>query len=114
MTALARQVCLNHPVREAVARCVECHRFFCRECIAEHDGRLICASCLAKLARPAARSRAWPGLVRGLVKGAAGFLFAWILFYTIGNLLLQLPSTFHEDTFWNATWQKLNHATDDD
>lgn len=114
MTLLAHQVCVNHPAREAVGRCVECTRFFCRECIAEHDGRLICASCLAKLARPATAARTWPRVVRSVAKGVLGFLFAWFCFYSVGRTLLQLPSEFHEDGFWNTTWERMKHAGDDD
>jgi hypothetical protein len=46
MTAVAHQRCLHHHEREAVARCPECGHYFCRECITEHDERVICASCL--------------------------------------------------------------------
>ena len=114
MTALARQVCLNHPRREAVARCVECTRYFCRECIADHEGRLLCGSCLHKLAQAGVkRARTWPGTLRGVTKSVAGFTLGWLLFYTVGRALVQLPSTFHEDSFWNATWTKLQGALDE-
>jgi hypothetical protein len=114
MTALARQICLNHPHREAVARCVECARFFCRECIADHEGRLICASCLHKLAGAAVQvARTWPGAVRAVAKSLVGFTLAWLCFYNAGRALVQLPSTFHED-LWNATWSKIQRALQDD
>ena len=45
---LAHQRCFNHATREAVARCPECHHFFCRECITEHDDRVLCTGCLKK------------------------------------------------------------------
>ena len=45
---LSQQRCFNHTSREAVARCPECGRFFCRECITEHDDRVLCAVCLGK------------------------------------------------------------------
>lgn len=51
MPALIHQRCFNHATREAVARCPECSQFFCRECITEHDDRVICSACLKKLAR---------------------------------------------------------------
>jgi hypothetical protein len=51
MSALVHQRCFNHATREAVARCPQCSQFFCRECITEHDDRVICAACLKKLAR---------------------------------------------------------------
>ena len=48
---LTFQRCFNHAAREAVARCPACGHYFCRECITEHDDRVICAACLRKLAR---------------------------------------------------------------
>ncbi|MFN7139481.1 MAG: rhomboid family protein, partial [Limisphaerales bacterium] len=52
MQNLTQQHCLNHFTREAAARCPECKQFFCRECITEHDDRVICAGCLRKLQQP--------------------------------------------------------------
>ena len=49
MAALLANRCLHHPVREAVARCPECGQFFCRECITEHEDRVVCSSCLKRL-----------------------------------------------------------------
>src|SRR5580658_7631208 len=37
---LLDQRCFNHDLREAVAQCPSCKRFFCRECVTEHaDGK---------------------------------------------------------------------------
>lgn len=114
MTAFARQVCLNHPLREAVAICKECARSFCRECIAEHDDRLICASCLQKLTRAAVKpARRWPRALGALVKSIVGFVLAWLCFYSVGRSLVQMPSTFHED-FLNSTWNQLQRAVEDE
>lgn len=111
MSVLARQICLNHPHREAVARCMECTRFFCRECIADHEGRVICANCLQKLARAGTKTaRTWPATLLALSKCAVGFLVAWLCFYTIGHGLAELPSSFHEGSLWNATWGKSPHG----
>lgn len=98
---LTTQRCLNHGAREAVGRCPECAHFFCRECITEHDDRIICAACLRKLSTPVTRPTrrlpsVWPVLQLG-----AGFASAWILFYLIGRLLLALPSEFHESSLWD-------------
>jgi hypothetical protein len=51
MQNLLLQRCFNHGMREAAARCPECGRFYCRECITEHDDRVLCSACLKKLAR---------------------------------------------------------------
>jgi len=57
MKDLAHQRCFNHVQREAVARCPQCRGYFCRECITEHDDRVICAGCLSKLVRKSALPR---------------------------------------------------------
>jgi hypothetical protein len=92
---ISQERCFNHALREAVARCPECGRTFCRECISEHDDRVICASCLRRFsAKPVKRYRL-VGLVR-LVQIFMGVLLLWSSFYLLGKALLTLPSSFHE------------------
>ncbi|MBV9463240.1 MAG: rhomboid family protein [Verrucomicrobiae bacterium] len=101
---LAQSRCFHHAHREAVARCPECHRTFCRECITEHDDRVVCASCLQKLvAKPPAKRVALhrPLIALGAV---AGFFLVWMLFYELGRLLLLIPAELHE----GAVWKQLN------
>jgi len=104
MQSLAHQRCFNHAAREAVARCPECRNFFCRECITEHDDRVVCAACLAKLAHQPP-GRRFP-LVKILWFGQAalGFLVVWYFFFLFGNYLLKLPDSFHEGTLWHVNW----------
>ena len=114
MHPLASQRCLHHASREAVARCPECAQFFCRECIAEHDDRVICASCLKKLARraeetPRHRLDLWPAAQIG-----GGFAFAWLLCYVAGRLLLSLPDDFHDDKLWKMRLMNAVGARDDE
>src|SRR4029434_10960446 len=98
--SLTEQRCLNHALREAVARCPECTRFFCRECITEHDDRVICAACLRKLARvPLLRRRGLPRTFR-TAQVMLGLLAAFLFFYLIGNALLSIPASFHEGELW--------------
>ena len=98
---IAQERCSNHAAREAVARCPECGRYFCRECISEHDGRAICAFCLKRLSRkPAGRYRL-AGLAR-IVQVFIGVLLLWTSFYLLGKALLAIPSSFHD----MATWQE--------
>ena len=100
MATLTHQRCFNHSLREAAARCPECAKFFCRECVTEHDDRLICAACLKKIARPPLTQRGW---FLGFVRAAqclAGVVLAWIFFHAIGQALLSIPTTFHEGTVW--------------
>jgi len=97
--------CFNHAGREASARCVACGRFFCRECVAEHDGRMICGACLRKEAHaPAGEARRWfAGLAR-VGQLAAAVVVAWLVFYLAGRMLLQVPAEFHEGTMWRGEW----------
>jgi hypothetical protein len=104
MPALIHQRCFNHATREAVARCPECRQHFCRECITEHDDRVICAACLKKLARvPLLKRPAFAGLLRA-GQCALGVFMAWFFFHLVAELLLKLPADFHEGTLWEAGW----------
>jgi len=94
---LAQTRCFLHASRAAVARCPQCGRYFCRECVTEHEGRVICASCLRRLMEPGRRRGG--GLARALF-GAVGFAAAWGVFYYAGRLMLRLSSPFHEGTVW--------------
>jgi hypothetical protein len=100
MGDLSQQRCFNHTSREAVARCPECRRCFCRECVTEHDDRVICAPCLRKLtATGETRKLRWQNA--GLVlRFTLGFLTLFILFYCLGQILLLIPSSFHEGSLW--------------
>jgi hypothetical protein len=101
---LADQRCFNHARREAVARCPQCRQFFCRECVTEHDDRVICAACLGKLVRtPLLRRQTFAGLAH-FAAGLLGFMVVWFFFYLIGEGLISLPSSFHERSLWRANW----------
>ncbi|PWU08377.1 MAG: rhomboid family protein [Verrucomicrobia bacterium] len=104
MINLAHQRCFNHVQREAVARCPECRHFFCRECIAEHDSRVLCASCLRKLADTPSLGRQRLLGVRRIGQCLFGLLLAWFFFHLFGQALLALPTSFHEGTLWRANW----------
>ncbi len=93
--SIAQERCFNHASREAVARCPECGRTFCRECISEHDDRVICAYCLRHLSKKAGRRYRLVGLVR-FVQILMGVLLLWSSFYLLGKALLSIPSSFHE------------------
>lgn len=96
MSTLVAQRCLNHPSREAAARCPQCRRPYCRECVTEHDGRFLCASCLRKSTGPrearGPRLR-WLTVPLHLLVGLA---VAWTVFEFLGLVLLRTPSQWHE------------------
>jgi hypothetical protein len=103
MPGLTHERCFHHALREAVARCPECERYFCRECITEHEDRVICASCLRKLvARGDGRRARWSWLLR-VAQCLAGLLLCWIVFYYTGRALLAMPGSFHDGTLWKST-----------
>ena len=106
MEDLTQQRCLNHPLREAVARCPECRLFFCRECVTEHDDRSICAGCLRKLAKGgSAQTRRFASALR-LGALAVGVLTALLCFYALGRELTALPSEFHDGSVWKVNaWE---------
>jgi hypothetical protein len=73
--------CWNHEAREAVCQCPECRRSFCRECVTEHESRLLCAACLRHAARAAAAGGG--GMRRAFAAGLtlAGVALAWAVFF---------------------------------
>ena len=95
--------CYNHLNREAAARCPECARVFCRECVSEHDDRVICAACLKRLgAKAAPRAYSFSGILR-LAGALLGLATAWFCFYQFGQVFLSLPTSFHEGTVWQSS-----------
>lgn len=92
--ALIHQRCWNHPAREAVVRCPQCSRFYCRECVTEHGGRMMCAACVT-----AATSTAVPSRSKNILWTAgafAGILLAWMIFYYLGAMLARIPADFFD------------------
>jgi hypothetical protein len=104
MSRLAHQRCFNHAQREAAARCLGCRQYFCRECVTEHDDRVLCAVCLQKLAKPPiSRRRSFVNVAR-FFQCLFSLLLLWFFFYLAGEGLLSLPSSFHEGTLWHVNW----------
>jgi hypothetical protein len=104
MPGLSHQRCFHHSSREAVARCPECSHFYCRECVTEHDDRVICAACLKKLAgTPFTQRSGFVGVLR-VVQAGVGVLLVMIFFYTLGRSLLSMPSSFHDGTVWTSNF----------
>lgn len=104
MNELDWQRCFNHQDREAAAQCPECERFFCRECVTEHGGRVLCAQCLNKTGNgSAAKPFIHTWLIRS-VQILLGGIIALIFFYYLGQILLSIPDSFHEGTLWQTRW----------
>jgi hypothetical protein len=100
MSRLAiHQRCWNHEAREAVCRCPECGRSYCRECVTEHEARLLCASCLYALGshKPRRGGRRAAAVLMAL----AGVLIAWFLFFSAGEAMILIVQRV-EQTAWQA------------
>lgn len=94
------QRCWNHEEREAVCLCPECGRSFCRECVSEHESRLLCAACLMGISRKAEpRARNTRPLTLALL-ALAGLLVGWMAFFSAGAALMTWSS--HPEP---ASWQ---------
>lgn len=96
--SLLLQRCFHHADREAAARCPSCQRFYCRECVTEHEGRMTCANCVARLHAPQSTKRSGSRLFKsamGSIFSIGGILLAWLIFYYLGMGLARIPSTFH-------------------
>ncbi|WPD22695.1 MAG: hypothetical protein SD837_21230 [Candidatus Electrothrix scaldis] len=92
--------CFNHANREPVARCPECNRYFCRECVSDHDGRLLCSACLHNTTEhQEERKSSWLKYLIPPFQVLLGVLGAWLAFYLLASTLLSIPSTIHDVTF---------------
>ena len=103
-STLIHQRCFNHALREAAARCPECGHFYCRECITEHEDRVICATCLSKVARRPLTQRAGFIYVVRAVQLVVAIATACFFFYLAGRALLSIDSSVHEGTIWKGRW----------
>lgn len=96
MSSLLQQRCVIHADREAAVRCPGCARFYCRECVTEHAGRMLCAACVARTqALPEQRETS---VVKWSIFSIAGLFFAWMVFYYFGMTLARVPSAFFGGT----------------
>jgi hypothetical protein len=82
-----------------VCRCPNCAKYYCRECVTEHEDRLICAACLRALTAARPQKRAF-GRAAGVLCAFTGLLLAWLFFYYAGRVLILIPSAVHEGTEW--------------
>ena len=96
MTSLAQTRCYHHPQREAVARCPQCLRTFCRECICDYEGKALCSDCLSQLKDDKSRSSSWRQGFQRLIGAGLGLCLCWYLFHLLAIILLKIPHTFHE------------------
>jgi hypothetical protein len=101
---LQQQQCELHPERGAVARCPDCGRFYCHECITEHLGVVLCKRCLNKKMQ---QEQDASGLIQRhgiLIKAcavpfaiAAGYILLFFVFASLGLMLIRFPDDFYQD-----------------
>ncbi|MGA1996613.1 MAG: rhomboid family protein [Bryobacteraceae bacterium] len=83
-----QQRCWNHESREAVCRCPQCGRSYCRECVSEHESRLLCAECLKSPMQAAApRRRSWRRLAPAAM-ALAGIVTAWAVYFAGAEVVM--------------------------
>lgn len=105
MSTLAKTVCTLHLDRSATARCPKCRRFYCAECVTEHAGKLVCASCLAAESAPLRESQRRERTRFSLHPAAwlqwvAAWAILWVIFYFFARFLGDIPDAFHDGTIW--------------
>ncbi len=100
---LTQQRCLSHEEREAVARCLECVGFFCRECITEHKDRVLCSACLRRVTAPSVKAPGHFGFVWPLVLWLFGVVVAWTFFYGVARILVAIPTNVHDGKIWERS-----------
>jgi hypothetical protein len=79
-----------------------CLRFFCRECVTEHEDRVICAECLRKMVTGRGSRAAGVRRVFDVLLPVAGLMIAWLFFYAVGRSLLLIPASVHDGTVWES------------
>ena len=84
--SLAAKRCFNHSVREAVAKCLDCGNFFCRECITEHDARFICCNCLGKSTEDAKPGSNALATLATVALSMVGLIILWLFFFFIATI----------------------------
>jgi hypothetical protein len=95
---LLHQRCWNHELREAVCRCPACGRDFCRECVTEHESRLLCAACLPAVARAGPTRRRRSRALLAPVAALGGLALSWLIFYIGGEILVEIAA--HAEHTW--------------
>jgi hypothetical protein len=96
--------CERHSSREAAARCPGCAGFFCRECVVEHRGKLLCAPCINRATAATEKREHRRASLRRTASSALAAGILWLTFYSLGAALLKFPPEFHDGTIWK---QKL-------
>jgi hypothetical protein len=93
--------CLNHPRREAAARCTSCGRSYCRECVTELAGRMVCGPCYREKTQAKEKPKRDWFLITATLQIMLGLAGLWLMAWMLGQMLVNTPSEFHEATVWD-------------
>lgn len=77
-----------------------CSHSFCRECISEHDLRMLCADCLRRETDSSkSQGKKRRKLPTAPLQLAVGLLVLWFTVYLLGSILSSIPADFHDGIF---------------
>jgi hypothetical protein len=96
-TQLRSLRCANHSNREAAARCQECKRHFCRECITSYKDKMLCKSCLDGKNNDAVKKKESKHIIATillLLIFSGSFFLNWLFFLWFGKILASIPDKF--------------------
>jgi hypothetical protein len=96
MSTFATRRCFIHANREAASLCVTCRRSFCRECVVDHEGRLMCNACLAKATKRPATRESRLAILTGPINILCAVVLCWFVFYMVGRGFLLLEPVRHQ------------------
>ena len=94
-------VCVNHPDREATARCVTCHKPICGQCMVRVGDHPYCSqTCADNAARFAARYRPEEGpgcfgKLKNMVVSLVGLVFVLTVLLLIGAYVFNIGFCKH-------------------
>ena len=95
-SGLQSQMCFIHAERPAAARCPSCQKHFCRECVVEHEGRMLCQSCIeATIETEEKKDRTVIKSLAGFASASISIALLWVAFYLLGHMLSSIPADFH-------------------
>ena len=98
--SIQHQRCFNHANREPVAKCPHCNRFYCRECITEHNRKLVCSKCLEEItSKDEKKSNTMVALCEFLIM-LIGFSGVMFILAILGWFLMQIPNDIHTGAKW--------------
>jgi hypothetical protein len=92
-----QQRCWNHEAREAACRCPGCGRSYCRECVSEHEGRLLCAACLSAVTAGHEPIGARGRNLAPAAMIAAAILLAWLTYWAAGESVMSVIRRMHQE-----------------